>query len=76
MITAFTQNQREEVRMLGDTAGALHAESGTHQTTYILLDNHPADSRIKMQEDNICTTLTSRMGTGGNNVPLVMEVRE
>ena len=72
---AFAQNQREEVRELGDVAGALHAESGTHQTTYIALENHPNDSRIKMKDDEICQTLSSRMGTGGNNEPMVLEVK-
>jgi len=32
---AFTQNQREEVRELGDTAGTLSSQPGTHQQTYI-----------------------------------------
>jgi DNA (cytosine-5)-methyltransferase 1 len=39
----------------------------------IALENHPTDSRVKMSEDGMVQTLTSRMGTGGNNVPLVME---
>lgn len=39
----------------------------------IALENHPTDSRVKMNEDGTVQTLTSRMGTGGNNVPLVME---
>ncbi len=32
---AFAQNQREEVRDLGDKAGALAAEAGVHQQTYV-----------------------------------------
>lgn len=39
----------------------------------IALENHPADNQVKISEDDISQTLTSRMGTGGNNVPLVME---
>ena len=39
----------------------------------IALENHPADSRIKISDDEICQTLTSRCGTGGGNVPLLME---
>lgn len=39
----------------------------------LALDNHPTDSRVKLAEDNVVQTLTSRMGTGGNNVPLVMD---
>ena len=38
----------------------------------VALENHPADSRISISEDNKVQTLTSRMGTGGGNVPLVM----
>ena len=41
----------------------------------IAIENHQADSRIKIREDNICQTLTSNMGMGGNNVPLVMKIR-
>lgn len=40
---------------------------------YKVIENHPADSRIKICEDGIFQTLSSRMGTGGNNVPMVME---
>ena len=39
------------------------------------LENHPLDSRVKLSEDGNVQTLTSRMGTGGNNVPLVMKIR-
>lgn len=39
----------------------------------IALDNHPTDSRVKLAEGNVVQTLTSRMGTGGNNVPLFMD---
>ena len=38
----------------------------------VALENHPTDSRVKIAEDGKVQTLTSRMGTGGNNVPLVM----
>jgi DNA (cytosine-5)-methyltransferase 1 len=34
-VIAFTQNQREEVRDLGDKAGSIAAESGMHQQTYV-----------------------------------------
>jgi hypothetical protein len=38
----------------------------------IPLEHHPADNRIKIEESDAIQTLTSRMGTGGGNVPLVM----
>ncbi|MCD7824254.1 MAG: DNA cytosine methyltransferase [Oscillospiraceae bacterium] len=37
------------------------------------LENHPADSRIRIEEGGKIQTLSGRMGTGGNNVPLLME---
>lgn len=43
------------------------------QKTAVLIDNHPADSRIEIAKDGVCQTLSARMGTGGGNVPLVME---
>ena len=36
-------------------------------------ENHPNDSRVK-EMGNTCTTVTSRWGTGGGNVPFVQEV--
>ncbi len=41
----------------------------------IALENHPNDGRIKIEEKDQVQTLSSRMGTGGNNVPLVMKIR-
>ena len=44
--------------------------------TAIALENHPADSRVKISEDGKVQTLTSRCGTGGGNVPMVMDAVE
>lgn len=38
------------------------------------VENHPADSRVNIDDSGKVQTLTSRMGTGGGNVPMVMEV--
>jgi DNA (cytosine-5)-methyltransferase 1 len=38
-VVTFTQNQRQEVRDLNGKAGALAAESGVHQQTYVLEGN-------------------------------------
>ncbi len=40
---------------------------------YRVIENHPADSRVKYSENGIFQTLSSRMGTGGGNVPMLME---
>ena len=55
-----------------DVAGTVRANAGDNQQA-VVLDNHPADSRVKISEDNVVQTLSSRMGTGGGNVPMVME---
>lgn len=34
------------------------------------IENHPANSRIRVSEDGVVQTLTTRMGTGGGNVPM------
>jgi len=39
----------------------------------VALENHPADSRIRIEDGNSIQTLTRRCGSGGNNVPLLME---
>ena len=36
------------------------------------LENHPNDSRMKIDASGKVQTLSSRMGTGGNNTPMVM----
>ena len=40
---------------------------------WTVIENHPADSRVKVCENGIFQTLPSRMGTGWGNVPMVME---
>lgn len=39
----------------------------------VALENHPSDSRAKLSEDGMVQTPTSRMETGGGNIPLVMD---
>jgi DNA (cytosine-5)-methyltransferase 1 len=58
-----------------DATGALRAEAGDNQLA-VAIENHPADSRIKLSDDGVVQTLPSRMGTGGGNVPLVMNERQ
>jgi DNA (cytosine-5)-methyltransferase 1 len=41
----------------------------------LCLENHPNDGRIKINKDGVVQTLSSLMGTGGNNTPMVMEHR-
>ena len=67
----------------GGGKGALFAEelsatlrAGFAQTLFqpvYSVENHPADSRVDIDESGKVQSLTSRMGTGGGNVPMVME---
>ena len=70
---AWTKNQREEVRILGDKTGAL-ALPGTHQSNYIaepqVYENHAQDSRVSGPLE-VAPTVAAKFGTGGGNVPLV-----
>ena len=43
---------------------------------YMMIENHPADSRVNIDDSGTCQTLTGYMGTGGGNVPLVMIIDE
>jgi DNA (cytosine-5)-methyltransferase 1 len=61
-----------------DMTCTLRAES--HHPPVVLEDavaveNHPTDGRVKIETDGKVQTLTSRMGTGGNNVPLLLKIR-
>lgn len=38
----------------------------------LAVENHPQDSRVKINEDGVVQTLSGQMGTGGD-VPLILE---
>lgn len=40
-----------------------------------LFDSHPNDSRI-VGPCTLCPTIAQRWGTGGNNTPLVLEIKD
>ena len=39
--------------------------SSEARTPTIVIENHPADSRLKISDNGIFQTLSGRMGTGG-----------
>ena len=57
-----------------DQSGTLRADMGDNQIA-VAVENHPNDSRVKIRDDGKVQSLTSRKGTGGGNVPLVMKIR-
>ena len=71
-VMAFAQNQREEVRNVGDKAVALAAEVGMHCQTFVALDmSHACD--VIRDCGEIAPSLQARMGTGGDQVPLTYQ---
>lgn len=65
---------------LDDVASTLRAGAGMpkHDADIrgrlaITVENHPQDSRVKINEDGVVQTLSGQMGTGGGNVPLILE---
>ena len=53
-------------------APSLKADAGDNRPA-VALEHHPNDSRLKIAEDGMVQTLNARMGTGGGNVPLIMQ---
>lgn len=64
------QGQGWEETTVNDTLNVF--DNSEMRTPTLILENHPADSRVKICEDGIFQTLSSRMGTGGGNTPMVM----
>ena len=42
---------------------------------FVNLEYHPSDSRIRIVDYDVAQTINGRMGTGGGNVPLILEIR-
>ncbi len=57
-----------QMSLTEDIAGTLRAQEHGHQP--VLFENHPKDGRYNGPL-GVAPTLAARMGTGGNNVPLV-----
>lgn len=66
--TQITSKQNGSAPDFGKPCHTLNANA--HPPCAVLLENHPNDSRVKIREDGVVQTLSSRMGTGGGNVPL------
>ena len=73
-VIAFAQNQREEVRNVGDKAVSLAAEVGMHCQTFVALDmSHACD--VIRDCGEVSPSLQARMGTGGNQIPLTYQMQ-
>ena len=67
------ENQSQRVYSPDGIAPTLRAgENSGQDQSAVMLDFHQQDGRFKVSEHpDLSNTLTSHMGTGGNNVPLV-----
>ncbi len=68
------QRMDPESRVWLERSPTLRAEAGDNRASVAYsIENHPNDSRVKVDETGKVQALTGRMGTGGGNVPMVME---
>lgn len=65
------EGQGWEETSVNDTLNTF--DQGETRTSTLVLENHPADSRVKISKDGIVQTLSSRMGTGGGNTPMLKD---
>ena len=75
-----TENAVDNTLILTESSATIQSESPTltasmskiyNRQTPILFENHAQDSRYRQRDDS--PTITSRCGTGGNNLPLVVK---
>jgi DNA (cytosine-5)-methyltransferase 1 len=64
--------EAETARTLDNNGGSPACNQGG--MAVVAIENHPADSRVKLSEDNCVQCLSSRMGTGGGNTPMVLSI--
>lgn len=57
----------------GTLTASMNSSGNNKLSVAYSIENHPADSRVDIDESGKVQTLTSRMGTGGGNVPMVLE---
>ena len=69
-VDAYNGSIDEKVHALRVNCGSASGSNG------VMIENHPADSRVQIKDDGKCQTLDARMGMGGGNTPLVMEQME
>ena len=56
-----------------DKSATLATNNDQYLFQPLSVENHPSDSRVSLDDSGRVQCLTSRMGTGGGNVPMVME---
>ncbi len=65
---------KSSVNVIDGTSPTLTCTHGGEPVIVLPVENHPNDSRIKIAEEEMVQTLSSRMETGGNNTPTVIVI--
>ena len=75
-IVCFQQNQREEVRNMGEQTGALTAESGMHNTNYICYSFEPGIAKREGSDSRFVKdkSPTLRANAGDNQVAVCFQL--
>ena len=70
----IAQSRKEGQEIAGTTASRFGISRNNHEESVAtsVYENHPADSRVKDMGE-VCSTVVSRWGTGGGNLPIVSQ---
>lgn len=66
------QRDFEKVRRTRETIRPIAKTSPSKHNSVFAVESHPQDSRVVLRRDGIVQTLSGRMGTGGDNVPIAV----
>lgn len=64
-------SKQQTLTVTQDVSNTICANDYKEPQVAYAIENHPADSRVKISYNGVVQTLSSRMGTGGGNVPMV-----
>ena len=72
-VFGFKPDQGSKAQGMGFEEEKAPTLSTCNNAGVLSIENHPNDSRVKIRDDGTVQTLSGRMGTGGNNTPMVLE---
>ena len=73
VVYGFKPDQGSKAQGMGFEEEKAPTLNTSNNAGVLSIENHPNDSRVKIRDDGTVQTLSGRMGTGGNNTPMVME---
>lgn len=63
-------SKQRSLTVTQDVSNTIYANDYKEPHVVYAIENHPADSRVKISYNGVVQTLSSRMGTCGGNVPM------